>query len=117
MDIHSRRVVGWSMADHMRSDLDADVIEAAVATRGGSVDGVVFHSDRGTHPIHVRRIRFRVPKARYSQLYGAGRVQRRPEPGSTNQGELQEAVPGVTGLTSRCHRGSRRQPGRPQHDG
>ncbi len=48
IDIHSRRVVGWSMAEHMRSDLVVDALEAAVATRGGSVDGVGFHSDRGT---------------------------------------------------------------------
>ncbi|MEV6107098.1 IS3 family transposase [Streptomyces sp. NPDC051940] len=48
IDIHSRRVVGWSMAEHMRADLVVDALEAAVATRGGSVDGVVFHSDRGT---------------------------------------------------------------------
>lgn len=48
IDIHSRRVVGWSMAEHMRSALVVDALEAAVATRGGSVNGVVFHSDRGT---------------------------------------------------------------------
>ncbi len=48
IDIHSRRVVGWSMADHMRADLVVDALQAAVATRGGSVQGVVFHSDRGT---------------------------------------------------------------------
>jgi transposase InsO family protein len=48
IDIHSRRVVGWSMAEHMRADLVVDALEAAVATRGGSVEGVVFHSDRGT---------------------------------------------------------------------
>jgi transposase InsO family protein len=48
IDMHSRRVVGWSMAEHMRADLVINAIEAAVATRGGSVDGVVFHSDRGT---------------------------------------------------------------------
>lgn len=48
IDMHSRRVVGWSLAEHMRADLVINAIEAAVATRGGSVDGVVFHSDRGT---------------------------------------------------------------------
>jgi transposase InsO family protein len=48
IDIHSRRVVGYSMAGHMRADLVVDALEAAVATRGGSVEGVIFHSDRGT---------------------------------------------------------------------
>lgn len=48
IDMHSRRVVGWSLAEHMRSDLVTDAIEAAVAARGGDVTGVVFHSDRGS---------------------------------------------------------------------
>ncbi|MFE9926364.1 DDE-type integrase/transposase/recombinase [Streptomyces sp. NPDC005774] len=46
IDIHSRRVVGYSMAERMRADLVIDALEAAVATRGGSVEGVIFRSDR-----------------------------------------------------------------------
>lgn len=48
IDICSRRVVGWSIADHMRTELVTDAIEMAVRTRGGDVRGVVFHSDRGS---------------------------------------------------------------------
>lgn len=47
IDICSRRVIGWSIADHMRVDLVVDAIEAAVAARGGNVAGVAFHTDRG----------------------------------------------------------------------
>jgi transposase InsO family protein len=47
IDLCSRRVVGWSIAEHMRTDLVVDAIEAAVVARGGNVAGVVFHSDRG----------------------------------------------------------------------
>lgn len=47
IDICSRRVIGWSIADHMRTELVTDAIEMAVAARGGQVDGVVFHTDRG----------------------------------------------------------------------
>jgi transposase InsO family protein len=47
IDICSRRVVGWSIADHMRTSLVTDAIEMAVAARGGQVHGVVFHTDRG----------------------------------------------------------------------
>ncbi|MFI2741088.1 IS3 family transposase, partial [Streptomyces sp. NPDC018711] len=47
IDICSRRVVGWSIADHMRTSLVTDAIEMAVAARGGQVNGVVFHTDRG----------------------------------------------------------------------
>lgn len=47
IDICSRRVIGWSIADHMRASLVTDAIEMAVAARGGQVHGVVFHPDRG----------------------------------------------------------------------
>jgi hypothetical protein len=46
-DICSRRVLGWSMAPHMRAELVIDALEMAVAARG-DVAGVVFHSDRGS---------------------------------------------------------------------
>ncbi|MEV0961896.1 IS3 family transposase [Streptomyces sp. NPDC049910] len=48
LDICSRRVLGWSMAPHMRSKLVIDALKTAVATRGGSVNGVIFHADRGS---------------------------------------------------------------------
>lgn len=48
IDLFSRRVIGWSVAEHMRTDLVADALRMAAATRGGRVDGVVFHSDRGS---------------------------------------------------------------------
>ncbi|MGW2939398.1 IS3 family transposase, partial [Streptomyces sp. NPDC001156] len=48
LDICSRRVLGWSMATPMRTELVTDALKMAVATRGGSVDGVIFHADRGS---------------------------------------------------------------------
>jgi transposase InsO family protein len=47
IDLASRRVVGWSMADHMRSELVADALRMAVAARQPE-PGLIFHSDRGT---------------------------------------------------------------------
>lgn len=44
LDCFSRKVVGWSIADHMRTSLVADALQMAAATRGG-LDGGVFHSD------------------------------------------------------------------------
>ncbi|MFI5774828.1 DDE-type integrase/transposase/recombinase [Streptomyces sp. NPDC051658] len=35
IDICSRKVVGWSIADHMHTSLVTDAIEMAVAARGG----------------------------------------------------------------------------------
>nr|EJI95847.1 transposase subunit B domain protein [Rhodococcus sp. JVH1] len=48
IDICSRRVAGWSIADHMRTEFVTDAIEMAVSTRGGEVSGVISHSDRGS---------------------------------------------------------------------
>ena len=46
IDIASRRVVGFAMADHLRTELIADALGNAVAARGPA-PGVFFHSDRG----------------------------------------------------------------------
>ena len=44
LDLRSRRVVGYAMADHLRTDLIADALSNAVACRNPD-PGVVFHSD------------------------------------------------------------------------
>ena len=46
IDLASRRVVGWALADHMRTDLVTDALTMAFATRRPP-NGVIFHSDRG----------------------------------------------------------------------
>jgi len=47
IDCHTKEVVGWSMADHMRTDLICDAITMAAANVE-LAPGAVFHSDRGT---------------------------------------------------------------------
>jgi transposase InsO family protein len=46
IDIASRRVVGWAMADHLRAELVCDALTDAV-NRRRPPPGVIFHSDRG----------------------------------------------------------------------
>ena len=46
IDIASRRVVGFALADHLRTELISDALANAVAARDPA-PGVVFHSDRG----------------------------------------------------------------------
>lgn len=47
IDLGSRRVVGWAMADHMRSDLVCDALRMAITGRRPG-RGLVIHSDRGS---------------------------------------------------------------------
>ncbi len=46
LDCFSRKVVGWSIADHMRTSLVADALRMAAQIRRG-LDGAVFHTDHG----------------------------------------------------------------------
>ncbi len=48
LDLGSRRLLGYSMAEHMRTELIADALEMAAATRGGKTAGIIFHGDRGS---------------------------------------------------------------------
>jgi transposase InsO family protein len=48
IDAATKEVLGWAFADHLRSELICRALHAAVARRGGNVDGLIFHSDRGT---------------------------------------------------------------------
>ncbi len=46
IDLASRRVVGWALADHMRTDLVSEALEMAFFGRRPAA-GAIFHSDRG----------------------------------------------------------------------
>jgi len=47
IDCYSRRLVGWAVADHMRTELVETTLKDAAATRG-SLTGAIFHSDHGS---------------------------------------------------------------------
>jgi putative transposase len=46
-DLYSRRIVGWSMADHMRTELVTDALEMALTARRPQ-PGLIWHSDQGS---------------------------------------------------------------------
>jgi transposase InsO family protein len=49
IDLGSRRVLGFSMEDHMRTSLVEAALHSAVGTRGAeTMNDVIFHSDRGS---------------------------------------------------------------------
>ena len=47
VDVFSRRVVGWSMANHLRTSLVLDALNMALAQRRPE-EAVIHHSDQGT---------------------------------------------------------------------
>jgi putative transposase len=48
LDLYSRRLVGWSMANHCRDDLTITALRMAIELRRPKL-GLIHHSDRGTH--------------------------------------------------------------------
>lgn len=46
IDLHSRKLIGWAIADHMRTELVVEALDMAVRTRRPR-GKVIFHSDRG----------------------------------------------------------------------
>ncbi len=47
IDLCSRRIVGWALADHLRSELVVEAMQQAIAARRHTT-GLIFHSDRGS---------------------------------------------------------------------
>lgn len=47
LDVYSRRIVGWAMTEHLRSELVLAAVEMAVWNRRPTT-GVIHHSDQGT---------------------------------------------------------------------
>ena len=48
LDAYSRRVVGWSIADHIRSELVVDALQMAVWRRQPAEGKTIAHSDHGS---------------------------------------------------------------------
>jgi putative transposase len=51
-DVYSRRIVGWAMADHMRTELVTDALEMAIGRRRPE-PGLVHHSDQGSQYVSL----------------------------------------------------------------
>lgn len=47
LDLFSRRIIGWALADHMREELISNALSMAISKRTPG-DGLMHHSDRGS---------------------------------------------------------------------
>ncbi|WP_019065512.1 IS3 family transposase, partial [Streptomyces prunicolor] len=55
LDVFSRMIVGWQIANHMRTELPLDALEMALWRRRIKKDsGLVHHSDRGSQYVSIR---------------------------------------------------------------
>ncbi|WP_169317371.1 DDE-type integrase/transposase/recombinase, partial [Actinacidiphila oryziradicis] len=79
IDLFSRRLLGYAMGDRHDAALVSASLRMAAATRGGSVDGVIFHSDRGSEggfnwsSQHLNRVEDVVAQGRARAAILAGR--------------------------------------------
>ena len=57
-DVHSRRIVGWALTTHMRTDLPLEALEMAIWTRQRhgihDLTGLVHHGDRGSQYLSIK---------------------------------------------------------------
>ena len=67
----SRRVLGWAVEDHMRTDLVESALSMAVTMRGALPGQVIFHADRGTQYTSGQLARF---ARRYDIAQSVGRT-------------------------------------------
>ena len=75
IDLHSRKVVGYAVADHLRTSLIIEALAAALVIRKPPT-GVIFHSDRGCqYQCHLVKVG-RVVGPRGETLESARRVER-----------------------------------------
>ena len=54
IDVFSRRIVGWRVASHMRTEMVLDALEMARWSRGTQLEGLVAHSDAGSQYTSIR---------------------------------------------------------------
>ena len=70
-DLFSRRLLGYAMSEHHDAALTVASLQMAVATRGGDVDGVIFHSDRGSE---YSAARYQAECRKHGVVQSMGRV-------------------------------------------
>ena len=69
IDLFSRKVVGWTVGDHLDAELSSEALQRALVRRSPP-PGLIFHSDRG---VEFAAKRFRTPLARAHALQSMSR--------------------------------------------
>jgi putative transposase len=86
VDCFSRRIVGWQLARHLRTDLALDALEMAIWARRADLSGLVHHTDRGSQYLSIRYAK---------RLAEAGAVTSVGSPGDSYDNALAESFIGL----------------------
>ena len=54
IDVYSRRIVGWALTTHLRTELALEALQMAIWARRERLDGLVHHSDAGSQYLAIR---------------------------------------------------------------
>jgi len=54
LDVYSRRIVGWALASHLRTELALEALQMAIWGRDDRLAGLIHHSDRGSQYTAIR---------------------------------------------------------------
>lgn len=71
LDLFTRRIVGWAIAEHMTRQLVLDALQMANATRKPGA-GLIFHSDRGSQYASAEVRKWLIQKAMCQSMSGTG---------------------------------------------
>jgi putative transposase len=107
LNMASRRVVGFALSEHHNAALAYGALAMAVAVRGGSVPGVIMHTDQGSE-YTAGLFRAACGRLRIRQSMGRPGLSpgQRGDRGMALYADLRAAVAG-----NLCHQGSRPSPG------
>ncbi len=54
IDVFSRRILGWALTTHLRTELALEALEMAIWTRNDDLNGLIHHADRGSQYLAIR---------------------------------------------------------------
>ena len=114
-DLFSRRMLGFAQSDaHPTAELATAALNMAAAARGGDIEGVIFHTDKGSQgirPISVHPLQRAPRRERSRQLGGIPRRQLRQRAGRDDHRALQDRARPPPRPLARPRRPRARHPG------
>ena len=68
VDVYTRKILGYAVSNHLRAEANMKALRMAIKNAGGSITGLIHHSDRGSQYIHNDYIKLLVSKGAYVSM-------------------------------------------------